>query len=86
MNFSNICVTSIILASTIVFLHYLDNVKNKRREISKYYYKRTCVLGLFIVCILFIINTHLNSNEKLKSHNIVGSGGMYSIQTGAAPF
>lgn len=87
MHLGTLFVYATVLATCVIFAHFLDNIRNRRTESSKYYYKRGLSLACFIAFITFIMDTHFGSSTRshLQSHNMVGNG-VYGIQTGTAPF
>ena len=77
---AKIVYTAIRLSVSVNFLHYLDNKKNHRQEVAKYYYKRTFVAAVVFTALLFMVNTHIS--PKSVSHTFGGQG----IHTGPPPF
>lgn len=79
---AQIIYTAILLSVGIIFLHYLDNKKNHRQEVAKYYYKRTFVACIVFIGILFVVNAHVLPKNNSSSSFYGGQG----IHTGPPPF
>lgn len=87
MHFNQIILYSVLISASIIFAHFLDNVRNRRTENSKYYYKRGLIITLIVAVVTFILSTNLVSSKGTSSisKGMIGNG-VYGIQTGSAPF
>ena len=74
--------TAILIATSIVLIHYIDNSYNARQEKARYYYKRVFTLSLIVWILLQITQ----SNTTTKGGGYTPPAYSHTIQTGSAPF